>query len=394
MVVPATQSPSKTVVVGMSGGVDSSVAALLLKQQGYRVIGLFMKNWEEKDENGVCTATKDFEDVVRVCETLDIPYYSVEFVQEYRDHVFKQFLEDYRAGYTPNPDILCNREIKFNVFFKKALSLGADYLATGHYTQVGRDTGEAQLLKGADPGKDQSYFLYTIKKEILNQVLFPIGHLLKSEVRDLARVHGLATHAKKDSTGICFIGERNFREFLSGYLEARPGEIRTLSGEVVGGHGGVAYYTLGQRKGLRIGGTGEAWFVVAKDPVRNIVYVERGEEHPALFADELTAKNLSWVSGREPEALSLGGSFRCRAKSRYRQSDQDCTLTRLENGMVRVVFDRPQRALTPGQSAVFYSGDVCLGGGFIETVGQSYYDQRRELPTFKQSSAEQVQVSP
>ncbi|NDD92936.1 tRNA 2-thiouridine(34) synthase MnmA, partial [bacterium] len=255
----------KTVVLGMSGGVDSSVAALLLKQQGYRVIGLFMKNWEETDEHGVCTSTQDYEDVARVCEKLDIPYYSIEFVQEYWDHVFAEFLRAYQAGYTPNPDILCNREIKFNLFFKKAMEMGADYLATGHYCQIGQTNGAYRLLKAADQNKDQTYFVYTIQNSILPKVLFPIGHLTKPELRRLAEQHGIPTAKKKDSTGICFIGERNFRQFLAQYVPAKPGEIRTLSGERVGTHQGVAYYTLGQRKGLGLGGEGEAWFVVAKD---------------------------------------------------------------------------------------------------------------------------------
>jgi tRNA-specific 2-thiouridylase len=372
------KSPSETtVVVGMSGGVDSSVTALLLKQQGYRVIGMFMKNWEEKDENGVCTSTKDFEDVERVCDQLDIPYYGVEFVKEYWDGVFKNFLEEYRAGFTPNPDILCNREIKFNVFMKKALSLGADFLATGHYAQNLVIDGENRLVKGTDPGKDQTYFLYTLKKEILEKVLFPIGHLPKSEVRELARAHDLATHAKKDSTGICFIGERNFRQFLGQYLEAKPGNIKRLDGTVVGEHRGVAYYTLGQRKGLGLGGEGDCWYVVAKDPAANVVYVERGERHPALYADELTATEMTWVSGAPPAEMP----FKCRAKARYRQQDQECVISMREDDRVRVEFTRPQRALTPGQSAVFYDGEICLGGGIIREVGPSYHERGKELPS-------------
>lgn len=360
----------KTAVVGMSGGVDSSVAALLLKQQGYRVIGLFMKNWEEKDENGVCQASREYEDVARVCDKLDIPYYSVEFVQEYWDNVFKHFLEEYKAGYTPNPDILCNREIKFNVFFKKAMELGADYLATGHYCQIAPSSmpdGHAKLLKGLDPGKDQSYFVYTLKEELLRKVLFPVGGLMKSEVRRLAKEHGLATHDKKDSTGICFIGERNFRKFLSQYVAAKPGPFKLLDGTTVGTHGGVAYYTMGQRKGLGLGGQGEPWFVVAKDPARNIVYVERGETHPALYADDLIASELSWVG---PEPM---WPLKCTAKIRYRQDDQKCTVTKLEDGRLRVDFDEAQRAITPRQSLVLYDGNVCLGGAMIDVAGPSHY---------------------
>lgn len=378
---PSLQRPPSetTVVVGMSGGVDSSVSALLLKQQGYRVIGLFMKNWEEKNEQGVCLSAQDYEDVARVCEKIDIPYYAVEFVQEYWDEVFTRFLAEYQAGYTPNPDILCNREIKFKSFLQKAIDMGADLLATGHYCQrLGQGSQGSQLVKGADPSKDQSYFLYTLTSPILDRVLFPIGHLPKWEVREIAHQAGLATHAKRDSTGICFIGERNFRPFLKNYIAAQRGEIQTLDGEVVGQHEGTAYYTLGQRKGLGLGGEGEPWFIVRKDAQKNIIYVARGERHPALYADELTANELSWVSLLPPSPLP----FRCRAKVRYRQLDQDCTITQIEGGELRVRFDVPQRAIAPGQSVVFYDGDVCLGGGVIRTVGLSYHDQGRSLPAF------------
>jgi tRNA-specific 2-thiouridylase len=363
---------STTVVVGMSGGVDSSVAAQLLREQGYRVIGLFMKNWEEKDENGVCTSARDFEDVARVCDKLEIPYYSVEFVKEYWEHVFSHFLVEYEAGYTPNPDILCNREIKFNLFMKKALDeVGGDFLATGHYARVGT---EHRLLKGVDPGKDQSYFLYTLKSEILRRVLFPVGELPKSEVRRLATAAGLATATKKDSTGICFIGERNFAKFLSQYVQAKPGKIRSLAGEVLGEHQGVCYYTLGQRKGLRLGGEGDAYFVVAKDPKRNIVFVERGSRHPALYADSLTATEPTWVQGA-PVALP----YRCRAKVRYRQEDQACTIVQAGERL-HVEFDEPQRAITPRQSIVFYQGDECLGGAMIEAASPSYHELGKALP--------------
>jgi tRNA-specific 2-thiouridylase len=272
------------VVVGMSGGVDSSVAALLLKEQGYEVIGLFMKNWDDTDETGHCTAAEDFEDVRRVASHLGIPYYSVNFEKEYAERVFSYFLEEYRRGRTPNPDILCNREIKFGEFLNKALQLGADRIATGHYARLAEEGGEYRLLRGADPDKDQSYFLYALNQEQLSKAIFPIGHLRKREVREIAEKAGLPTAKKKDSTGICFIGERNFKEFLSQYLPAQPGEMRTLSGEYKGRHDGLMYYTLGQRRGLGIGGsgTGEPWFVVGKDLEKNILYVEQGRDHPAL----------------------------------------------------------------------------------------------------------------
>lgn len=367
----------KTVIVGMSGGVDSSVTAALLREQGYRVIGLFMKNWEEKDENGVCTSTRDYEDVVKVCNRLDIPYYTVNFVKEYWDGVFTNFVKDYQAGLTPNPDILCNREIKFKVFFQKAMDLGGDYLATGHYCQnVLSNWGNNQLTKGADPGKDQTYFLYTIGKETLKKVLFPVGALQKSEVREIAVKYQLSTQAKKDSTGICFIGERNFPKFLGQYVAAKPGRFQTLDGSVVGEHQGMAFYTLGQRKHLGLGGEGEPWFVVAKNPDKNIVYVERGTTHPSLYCDQVTATDLTWVSGQPPIL-----PFRCRAKLRYRQKDQDCVITKItSDGRLTVRFDIPQRAVTPGQSAVFYSGAICLGGGIIAATGPSYHERAEALP--------------
>ncbi|MCF8058421.1 MAG: tRNA 2-thiouridine(34) synthase MnmA [Bacteriovoracaceae bacterium] len=377
----------KTVIVGMSGGVDSSVAAALLKEQGYRVIGLFMKNWEEIDEFGVCQASKDYEDVIKVCESLDIPYYSVEFVEEYRDNVFKYFLSEYEAGYTPNPDILCNREIKFKVFFEKAMELGADYLATGHYCQHLENNGRSLLVKGDDPRKDQTYFLYTMQESILKKVLFPLGHLEKSKVREIAEKYNLATKAKKDSTGICFIGERNFKNFLSQYIQLKTGSFETLSGEVVGEHDGAAYYTIGQRKGLRLGGQGEPWFVVDKDIERNVVIVERGERHPALYADELWANELSFVHTDFIEKLEL--PMRLKAKIRYRQPDQECTLMSLNNGVAHVVFDQPQRAITIRQSVVFYhevgGNTVCLGGGMIKERGKTYFERELDLPSIVDS---------
>jgi tRNA-uridine 2-sulfurtransferase len=363
------------VVVGMSGGVDSSVTAALLKEQGHDVVGLFMKNWEESSDGGVCSSAEDFADVVRVCERLDIPYYAVEFVKEYRDNVFRHFLEQYEAGYTPNPDILCNKEIKFDIFLKRAMELGADYLATGHYARVLRSGGDRVALgRGRDTGKDQSYFLHAVKDEALSKVLFPVGELQKSEVRELARRYDLATKDKKDSTGICFIGERDFRDFLSRYVPAKPGAFRLLSGERVGDHVGSAFYTLGQRKGLGLGGQGEPWFVVAKDQDSNTVFVERGVEHPALYSRELWAKDPSWV-GAAPR--SVDQRFRSTAKLRYRQPDQACEARFLEDGVLHVNFDQEQRAVTPGQFVVFYDGEICLGGAVIDRVGPSLWERNQ-----------------
>ncbi len=406
----------KKVVVGMSGGVDSSVSALLLKQQGYEVIGMFMKNWEEKDENGVCRSARDYEDVVKVCKQLDIPFYSVNFTEEYRNQVFSHFLAELEAGFTPNPDILCNREIKFKAFLEKAISLGADFLATGHYCRIHRgiqnlangnvgasdlqqakplekqrmckhildassckdeDADEAsgqllnhdvyksescELLKGSDPNKDQSYFLYTLPSTALQKVLFPIGGMLKTEVRKIAKEFGLATSEKKDSTGICFIGKRNFKEFTGRYLGYKPGNFENLKGQVIGQHDGIAFYTIGQRKGLCIGGPGEAWFVIGKDIARNVVIIEQGKDHPSLYQSSLIASDLSWVAGRPPSSLP----FACWAKVRYRQPEQPCTIEKIEEGKAYISFQQPQRAITPRQSIVFYIGDCCLGGGIIQ----------------------------
>jgi tRNA-uridine 2-sulfurtransferase len=370
------ENSKKTVIIGMSGGVDSSVAALLLKQQGYNVIGMFMKNWEEQDENGVCQASKEYDDVIKVCEKLDIPYYSVDFVKEYKDNVFSHFVDEYKKGFTPNPDILCNREIKFKVFFNKAMELGADYLATGHYCRKVYIDGTPKLVKGNDPGKDQTYFLYTMKEEVLDKVLFPIGDLPKSEVREIAKTHNLITHDKKDSTGICFIGERNFKNFLSNYIHIKEGNFETLSGEIVGKHSGCAFYTNGQRKGLGLGGPGEPWFVVGKDIARNVVIVERGDKHPALYTDYLYADELSLVSTNKDLKLPL----KALAKVRYRQQDQECTIVENNNGILKVEFDRPQRAVTKRQSIVFYTDieneRVCLGGAIIKNSGPSYYERK------------------
>lgn len=353
----------KTVVVGMSGGVDSSVTALLLKEQGYRVIGLFMKNWDEKDENGVCRSTQDYEDVMKVCDQLAIPCYAVNFVKEYWDNVFAQFISDFKKGFTPNPDILCNREIKFKVFLDKAMAIGADFLATGHYCRHQVIEGKNVLLKGIDPDKDQSYFLYTLQQAALQKVMFPIGGLKKSEVKKIASQHQLATAAKKESMGICFIGKRDFRPFLNQYIASEPGNFEDVHGNVIGRHVGIAFYTLGQRKGLGIGGPGEAWFVIAKDVKRNVIVIDQGADHPALYKESLLAGDLSWVAG-EPPLLPL----RCRAKIRYRQPDQECLVEPHSEGEVSVHFAIPQRAITPGQSIVFYEGDICLGGGVIRPL--------------------------
>lgn len=354
-----------TVVIGMSGGVDSSVAALLLKEQGYNVIGIFMKNWDEKDEFGACTAEADYEDVRRVCGQIGIPYYTVNFVEEYWDRVFTYFLEEYKAGRTPNPDVMCNKEIKFKAFLDYALKIGADYLATGHYAQVDFMDGQYKMRRGVDTNKDQSYFLSRLDQYQLSKAMFPIGHLTKLEVREMADQYGLETAGKKDSTGICFIGERNFKEFLSSYIPSQPGEIKTLAGQVLGKHDGLMYYTLGQRRGIGIGGagTGEPWFVADKDLENNILYVVQGEDHPALFSYGLEALDLNWVSDQKPK-----GSFTCTAKFRYRQPDQGVTVHMKEDGRCKVVFDQPQRAVTPGQAVVFYQGEFCLGEGTIDSI--------------------------
>lgn len=351
----------KTVVVGMSGGVDSSVAALLLKEQGYNVIGLYMLNWEENDPNGACTAESDYADVQRVCGLLDIPYYSVNFAKEYQERVFRYFLSEYKAGRTPNPDVLCNREIKFGPFREYALSMGADYIATGHYCGI-EHTAEAHfLLKARDKNKDQTYFLNQVTQKQLERVIFPLADLDKSEVRALAEKHGLATAQKKDSTGICFIGERNFRAFLRQYMPAQSGEIKTLAGETVGEHIGLMYYTIGQRKGLELGGRqGETgrWFVVKKDMENNVLYVSHGDESP-LYSQSCEVDHLNWIGYIPPSA-----PFTCTAKFRYRQGEQK-VLVHAEGSAAHVQFEQEQRAVTEGQYAVFYDETRCLGGGVI-----------------------------
>jgi tRNA-specific 2-thiouridylase len=353
------------VVVGMSGGVDSSVTAWLLKEQGYNVIGVFMKNWDDSDLSGYCTATEDFHDVVKVCEQIGIPYYTVNFEKQYRDRVFQYFLDEYEKGRTPNPDVMCNKEIKFKEFLNFALEIDADLIATGHYARVEKRDGTYLLLRGADANKDQTYFLNQLDQSQLSKTMFPIGHLTKPQVRDLARKAGLATAGKKDSTGICFIGERDFKEFLSHYLPAQPGEMRTLSGDLVGRHDGLMYYTLGQRKGLGLGGAGEPWFVVDKDVENNILYVERGSDHPKLWSKGLFATHVNWVSGEPP-----ADTFTCTAKFRYRQADQQVTVIVKPDQCCEVWFDKQQKAVTPGQAVVFYQDEVCLGGGTIDQIYQ------------------------
>ena len=352
------------VVVGMSGGVDSSVAALLLKQQGYDVVGLFMKNWEDDDTDEYCSSRQDLIDAASVADIIDIPLEAVNFSTEYKERVFSQFLAEYKAGRTPNPDVLCNAEIKFKAFLDYALSLGAEHIATGHYAQVREINGVFQLLKGEDGTKDQSYFLYRLNQAQLAGTLFPIGHLYKRDVRKIARDHGLPNSAKKDSTGICFIGERPFREFLNRYLPHEPGEIQTPEGAMVGKHIGLMYYTIGQRQGLGIGGTrdgdGEPWFVVDKNMTQNTLIVVQGHDHPALFRPTLSAADLTWISGQPPHC-----NWVYAAKIRYRQPDAPCFITHLGGDRCDIEFAQPQWAVTPGQSVVVYESKVCLGGGVI-----------------------------
>ncbi|MHC1786181.1 MAG: tRNA 2-thiouridine(34) synthase MnmA [Christensenellales bacterium] len=348
------------VVVGMSGGVDSAVSALLLKQQGHDVIGVYMKNWEEEDEAGICSAESDWADVRSVCDTIGIPYYAVNFSKEYMARVFSLFLAEYRRGRTPNPDVLCNREIKFKAFLDFALKLDAQKIATGHFVST---NASGHLLKGRDPGKEQSYFLYMLRSGQLRRSLFPVGGMLKSEVRALARAQGLSVSEKKDSTGICFIGEKDFRSFLSNYLPAQPGEIRSTGGEMLGLHQGLMHYTMGQRKGLGIGGHGDgrSYFVVGKDLERNTLLVAQGADHPLLYSQGALLEDLTWTDEppcREHEVCPLTAKFR------YRQADQPVELRWMgEKALLR--FLSPQRAITPGQSAVLYRGDRCMGGGII-----------------------------
>ena len=393
---------SKKIVVGMSGGVDSSVTALLLKQQGYDVTGLFMKNWEDDDNDEYCSSRQDLLDAVSVADTIGIPIEAVNFSKEYKERVFSEFLREYQAGRTPNPDILCNAEIKFKAFLDHAMQLGADTIATGHYAQVREVDGLFQLLKASDGSKDQSYFLHRLNQAQLSHAMFPLGKILKSQVRAIAKQHGLPNHAKKDSTGICFIGERPFREFLNRYLPTQPGEMwtpdtladrpdcgrgsnavapapecsvppsrnRTPGGKVVGKHIGLSFYTIGQRQGLGIGGardaSGEPWFVCGKDMANNRLIVVQGHDHPALLAQRLTALDSHWISGTAPQ---IDHPFA--AKTRYRQADAPCRITRVSGSSCEIAFDEAQWAVTPGQSVVVYDGTICLGGAIIEQGAKS-----------------------
>ncbi|MFK7731202.1 MAG: tRNA 2-thiouridine(34) synthase MnmA [Pseudomonadales bacterium] len=362
---------AKRVIVGMSGGVDSSVAAYLLLQQGYQVEGLFMKNWNDDDGTEYCTAMTDLADAAHVAQTLGIKLHTANFASEYWDRVFQHFLSEYKAGRTPNPDILCNKEIKFRAFLDHALALGADAIATGHYARMDDSTGEARLLKGLDPAKDQSYFLHAVSAQQLQHTLFPLGELLKTEVREIAEQQGLITHDKKDSTGICFIGERRFKDFLMQYIPAQEGDICSLDGESLGRHAGLMFHTIGQRQGLGIGGKKgqpeKAWYVAAKDLERNVLKVVQGNDHPALFAQSLTVEQLEWVNGKPPSANTT-----LHAKIRYRQNDQTCELLdNTDQDCCTVHFEVPQRAISPGQSCVFYAGEHCLGGGIIRSALRS-----------------------
>lgn len=353
------------VIVGMSGGVDSSVAAHLLKAQGHNVTGLFMKNWDEDDGTEYCTAKTDLADAQAVCDSLSIQLLTANFAAEYWDNVFEHFLAEYKAGRTPNPDVLCNREIKFKAFMDYATELGADYIATGHYVRRDQTDGMTQLLKGLDQNKDQSYFLCEVQENCLERSLFPVGDLAKPEVRRIAAELNLATRDKKDSTGICFIGERKFKDFLEQYLPAQPGAIETADGDIVGNHGGLMYYTYGQRQGLGIGGNNKypeaAWYVVDKDLTRNVLIVSQGNDNKDLLSSELMTSAPTWINASTQQVPQ-----RCSAKIRYRQADQQCQLEPLVGGGLKVIFDAPQRAVTPGQYIVFYEGARCLGGAVIE----------------------------
>ncbi len=353
------------VIVGMSGGVDSAVAALQLQHAGYSVEGLFMKNWEEDDDEQYCAATEDLADAQGVCDQLGIKLHSVNFSSEYWDNVFEYFLAEYRAGRTPNPDIMCNKEIKFKAFLDHALGLGADYIATGHYARIEKTDKNFRLLTGLDSNKDQSYFLYTLAQKQLQHSMFPLGDMQKPEVRKTASEAGFTNHAKKDSTGICFIGERKFSEFLNRFIPAQPGDIVTPEGQVIGSHNGLMFFTIGQRQGLGIGGVKNAdespWFVVEKDLKNNHLIVAQGHNHPLLLHSTLKASQLHWINGNPPPL-----PFQCEARIRYRQSSQRCTLQSFSNDRLKIKFEKPQRAITAGQSVVIYQKDECLGGGIIE----------------------------
>ena len=359
-----SSNSNTTVIVGISGGVDSAVAALLLLEQGYLVQGLHMTNWDEDDD--YCEAAQDYQDARQVCAEMGMPLHHVNFAQEYREKVFAHFLDEYRAGRTPNPDVACNRQIKFGDCLDYSSRLGADLIATGHYARIHEQKGHFQLLKGVDHSKDQSYFLHAIRPEVLPKVLFPLGELEKPAVRRLANAKGLPNFDRKDSTGICFIGERPFKEFLQSYIPAQPGEIRTPEGVVIGQHDGLMYHTIGQRQGLGIGGLREfpdaPWFVAGKDLERNVLIAVQGKEHPILWSEEMNVVEIQWL-----EATS-SDNFECTVKTRYRQEDVPCTVTLSAADSARATFSEPVWAVTPGQYAVFYHGDVCLGGGVIESA--------------------------
>jgi tRNA-uridine 2-sulfurtransferase len=366
----SAQTAKTKVIVGMSGGVDSSVAALLLKQQGYVVEGLFMKNWDEDDGTEYCTAQQDMSDAQSVADMLEIPLHSVNFASEYWDNVFENFLQEYKSGRTPNPDILCNREIKFKTFLDYAEILGGDCIATGHYARTSIRNGRTYLLKGIDDSKDQSYFLHAVDEVAFSRTLFPIGEMEKTEVRKIAEERGLITAKKKDSTGICFIGERRFKDFLEQYLPAQLGNIESSDGKIIGQHSGLMYYTLGQRQGLGIGGLKTSddspWYVIGKDLSRNTLIAAQGADHPLLFSDNLRVSELHWINGLPEEIIKNENiEFSCQAKTRYRQDDQTCQVIKTESGYL-IKFNAPQRSLTPGQSVVLYRDSVCLGGGVIE----------------------------
>ncbi len=370
------------VVVGLSGGVDSAVAAWLLKRQGHEVIGLFMKNWEDDDTDEYCTSRQDLVDAASVADVVGIELEAVNFAADYRECVFAHFLREYRAGRTPNPDVLCNSEIKFRAFLDHALALGADRIATGHYARARNVEGRVELRKAADATKDQSYFLHQLTQRQLAPALFPLGDMLKRDVRALAKANGIPTWAKKDSTGICFIGERPFRDFLARYLPRTPGPIVTPAGATVGRHHGLAYYTLGQRQGLGIGGRKESdalpWFVAGKDFDRNALVVVQGRDHPALYRREVSAAPMHWIAGIAPPADTLA---RIGAKTRYRMPDARCSVTLDSQGVARAMFDSPQWAPTPGQYLVLYDGDVCLGGGVIDSAPNDHSRASTADPT-------------
>lgn len=358
-----SSNQGKHIVLGLSGGVDSAVAAMLLIEQGYRVTALFMKNWEEDDDSEYCAAAEDLAISESVCELLGIQLHTVNFSSEYWDRVFQYFLKEYKSGRTPNPDVLCNKEIKFKVFLEHALKMGADYIATGHYAGVRNQGNQFELIKAGDQNKDQTYFLHMLGQYELSKSMFPLANIQKEEVRKKAASADLPNHDRKDSTGICFIGERRFKDFLSQYIPAQPGEIQTLDGETKGKHDGLMFHTIGQRQGLNLGGPGGPWYVAAKDIEQNILYVIEGESHPALFSTGLIAKDLHWINPSQPANQSARLEYT--ARIRHRQTEQPCTVE-ISDNTANVVFDEPQRAVSPGQYIVFYHNEVCLGGGIIE----------------------------